>query len=112
MIVDGQEQARFVAASILEHFGLETMLAADYQRAVDAFGSAADNIGLVMLDLADMPTDPAEALRPFRKLRPDVKFLFTRCATADAASMDCGPILTKPYSAQQLASAAREVLGG
>ena len=108
LLVDDEDAVRQVAKAALEHYGYTVMLAEDGYRAVDLFSRIAEQVLLVILDLAMPGMRGEETFRRLKAIRPDVPVLL--CSGFDeleaARRFQDGGIagfLQKPYTVVQLA---------
>lgn len=115
LLADDEELVRSSAARVLEHAGMEVILAGDGVDAVERFEESADRIELVIMDL-DMPRLDGE--RAFAKIhanRADVPVLISSGyvgSERETALRDAGVdgILSKPYDSRTLMQAVANVL--
>ncbi|HEY5314991.1 MAG TPA: ATP-binding protein [Pirellulales bacterium] len=105
LVIDADDSARTVSGALLEHFGFDTLLAADVP------GAAAlvrEHPGPVRLILLAAPTaEVGKLLGQLRELEPSAKILLIG---ADAASGADGCV-PKPFGAAQLAGTLQSLLG-
>jgi CheY-like chemotaxis protein len=106
---------RNLAAAILEKAGYTVLQAANGEEAMVRFRKAAPEIDLLLLDVV-MPGLGGRALyEQARALKPEIAVLFASGYSDNAvrANFALGkglPLLSKPFSREELLAAVREVL--
>jgi len=115
LVVDDEEGVRDIAASILDEFGFEVLLARDGEEALELFKERADEISLVLLDLSMPGMGGIEAFRHLKQHWDDVKVILSSGYTEeDAISSFTGQgladFIQKPYKPEELISKVRKVL--
>ena len=108
LVVDDEEAVRKVAAKFLESFGFDIITAENGLDAVTYFSEKANNIDYVLLDLLMPKMDGEEALKEFRKIKPNVPVLLMSGYKVDdeiinrlSGGNQFG-ILQKPFTAKTL----------
>jgi CheY-like chemotaxis protein len=122
LVVDGEEQVRVLAESILQGSGHQTLSAANVDQAL-ALVRAEPSIELVFTDCN--LTDDAESglvhpglelAQQARRLRPELRVLYTTGASVTdgmrALFVEGSGFLAKPYDINQLAAAVAEMAKG
>jgi CheY-like chemotaxis protein len=115
LLADDEELVRSAARRVLEHAGLEVLVAEDGARAVEMFHAHRDRIGLVLLDL-DMPNlDGEQALAAIRAVDPQVRVLissgyFERAREEKLKASGIDGTLDKPYDSLTLLRAVAAAL--
>ncbi|MCL4402402.1 MAG: response regulator [Acidobacteria bacterium] len=115
LVVDDEEVVRHTARAILERFGYRVLLAENGEEALAVFGKMANQVSLVVLDIAMPAMSGVEALQHLRRIRPDVQVLvatgFDEQETARRFE-GSGPVefIAKPYTSRQLADRIQEIL--
>jgi PAS domain S-box-containing protein len=110
---DGVLRALF--STVLQEYGYNVILAEDGEEAVRKFADNKDKIQLAMLDMIMPKKNGKEAFDEIKKMRPDIKTLFSSGYTADRIDKD-GILkegynfIAKPVSPKDLLRKIREVL--
>ncbi len=115
LVVDDEALLRDLATQLLERSGYSVIVAADGLEAVDLFRKHADEIDVVLLDLAMPRMDGPEALRIMRQIRPDAPVVMTSGYAEQEAATHYGGLgvkvfLQKPYEAATLLEKLDEAL--
>jgi CheY-like chemotaxis protein len=100
---------------VLGHLGARVIVAADGQQAVDTFANDPDGFDLLFLDIMMPGLSGFQVAARCRALRPDIPVLFASGYAAESledkaeiAASD--PVLLKPYTAEELRTAVRELI--
>jgi PAS domain S-box-containing protein len=108
LLVDDEDAVRRVAKAALERYGYTVLLAEDGYQAVDTFSRTAEQVLLVILDMAMPGMGGEETFRRLKAIRPEVPVVV--CSGFDeletARQFQTGGIagfLQKPYTVVQLA---------
>lgn len=116
LVIDDEELVRSYSRSALLRYGYDVLLARDGAEAVRLFQEKADQIGLVLLDVAMPGMDGAKTLERIREIRPDVPVLV--CSgfgdvevEACFAGKEIAGFFPKPYTVKQLARKVKECIG-
>jgi nitrogen-specific signal transduction histidine kinase/ActR/RegA family two-component response regulator len=115
LLAEDEEMVRNLAAAILEKAGYTVLQAANGEEAMVRFRKAAPEIDLLLLDVV-MPGLGGRALyEQARALKPEIAVLFASGYSDNAvrANFALGkglPLLSKPFSREELLAAVREVL--
>jgi CheY-like chemotaxis protein len=108
LVVENDPELRRVALTTLSRHGFTVLLASSGAEAFRVFGSAANEVGLVILGAAP---DTKVTRDEIRKVRPNVKVLVSKVpGTLTFAGLGSG-ILPRPYTAGQLAEAVHKAVG-
>ncbi len=114
LVVDDESSVRAVASSLLRRRGMRVTEAVDGADAVERFAVSPRDFALVLLDLT-MPVQGGDrTLQALRALRPDVPVLMMSGYNETDVKRDVGPsvaFVQKPFTADELYEAVREVLG-
>jgi PAS domain S-box-containing protein len=116
LLVDDEDAVRRVAKAALERYGYTVMLAEDGYQAVDIFSQIAEQVLLVILDLA-MPGMTGEETFPrLKAIRPEVPVLLcSGFGELEAAQRfqngGIAGFLQKPYTVTQLAEKVKSAAG-
>ena len=116
LVVDDEPSVRKLASAILSRNGYRTMTAAEGREGLKLYEQHRQNIRLVVSDLM-MPTlDGPGMLRGLREITPNLKSIVitglgeeNRIAEARAAGADL--VLNKPFTADQLLSGVKQLIG-
>jgi CheY-like chemotaxis protein len=116
LVVDDEPSVRKLASAILTRNGYRTVTAAEGREGIKLFEAHRQNIRLVVSDLMMPQLDGPGMLRELRQLDPGLKSIVitglgeeNRIAEAKAAGADL--ILNKPFSADQLLTNVKQLLG-
>jgi DNA-binding response OmpR family regulator len=106
---------RTTARVMFEQFGYTVIEARDGEDAVKKFLENKDNVHLVILDALMPKKNGKEAYEEIKKIRPDVKVIFTSGYTADVLHkkgiLEEGiTFLSKPISTHEFIRTVRKVL--
>ncbi len=116
LVVDDEPSVRKLASAILNRNGYRTVTAAEGREGIKLFEQHRKNIRLVVSDLMMPQLDGPGMLRGLREIEPNLKSIIitglgeeNRIAEARAAGADL--ILNKPFTADQLLSDIKELIG-
>jgi DNA-binding response OmpR family regulator len=114
-MADDDTTVRAIAREVFEQFGYTVIEARDGEDGVKKFLQNKEKIPLVVLDALMPKKNGKEAYEEIRKIRPDVKVIFTSGHTADVLHkkgvLEEGlTFLSKPISTHDLIRKVREVL--
>jgi two-component system cell cycle sensor histidine kinase/response regulator CckA len=117
LIVDDEENIRNVASATLETFGYRTLTAVDGTDALAVFTQHRDEISAVLTDMAMPYMDGPSLIRALRKLEPRIKIIAMSGLFSDGQAHELGTLnikamISKPYSAETLLKALRDVFKG
>jgi CheY-like chemotaxis protein len=116
LVVDDELSVLQISKEILEARSYRVLTAADGAEATALFASAEKgSIDLVITDMNMPLMDGSSTIRALRRLAPSLKIivssgLLTNVNSAGVAGLDIQGYLTKPYTAEQLASMVNKVL--
>ncbi|MCP4654059.1 MAG: response regulator [bacterium] len=115
LLVDDEETVLKVARDMLGALGFEVLTAEDGRQAVEVFARRADEIRLVLLDMAMPRMDGEEAFREIRRIRPEARVLLSsgyneQTATNRFAGRGLAGFIQKPYRLAALREKIRNVL--
>ncbi len=115
LVVEDDPDVRKFEISILEQFGYTIIAAEDGQDAVTRFTAHQKDIALVITDIIMPKKGGRQAYDEIRKLRPDIKALFTSGYPVEIVRSrgEITPeteIIAKPVSASELLHKIREIL--
>ena len=115
LVVDDEELIRSYCRSALVSYGYQVLLARDGPEAIQLFQENADQIGLVLLDLAMAGMDGLQTLERIRKIRSEVPAVV--CSgfgdvevEARFAGTQIAGFFPKPYTVKQLAMKVKECI--
>lgn len=116
IVVDDEEAVRSVVRETLEQAGFVVMQASDGQAGVDLFQVHGAETAFIFLDMTMPRLSGGQALRKFRRLRPDVPVVLAsgyndESVTAEFAEMWLSGLLRKPFSPQDLLKIVFESIG-
>jgi PAS domain S-box-containing protein len=115
LVAEDNEDVRGLVKNVLEGFGYTVIEAVDGEDAVNKFQENEESIQLAMLDVIMPKKSGKEAYDMIKKIRPDMKILFSSGYTADVIStkgileekMD---FISKPVTPKNLLVKIREIL--
>ena len=109
LVVDDEECVRTLAADYVQYLGFETIEACDGYEALELYRQHADDIDLVILDLAMPNMDGVTAFLELKKIRPDVRVILSSGYNEQAVAEqftkekpDC--FIQKPFQLKELES--------
>ena len=116
LVVDDEEPVRDICTAIVEHFGFQAIGVADGIEALNIFGSKADEIALVILDLTMPKMDGVRTFHELKKIRPDVRVILSSGYSEQSMSERFtgdrpSGFIQKPYQIQELQSKIAQVMG-
>lgn len=117
LLVDDDPQVRAVASKMLEMQGFRVITAGDGAAGVELFRSHADDIVLVVLDLAMPVMDGEEAFREMIRVRPDVRVVLSTGYDEERAcerlsGEGLAGFIQKPFRLASLRRVVRGLLDG
>lgn len=115
LMAEDDAMVRAIAREVFEQFGYTVIEARNGEDAVKKFLANKDDVQLVVLDVLMPKKNGKEACDEIRKIRPDVKVIFTSGYTADILHKkgiieEGVNFLSKPISTNDLIRKVREVL--
>ena len=109
-MVDDDVSVRQLAGRTLTAFGYRVLLASDGAHGLSAYQAHRDEVALVLTDMRMPVMDGPSTIEALRTLDPTVRIVAASGFSADAGSAGAARFLAKPYAAEQLLGAVREVL--
>ena len=115
LLVEDDDAVRAVTKAMLEEFGYTVVEAADGEEAVKLFRENKGTIHLVLCDLIMPKMNGNEVFERIKKIRPDIKGIFTSGYTSDIIVQkgileDGVNFISKPLNPTSLCNKVREVL--
>jgi len=115
LVAEDDRALRELFSTVLQEYGYNVILAEDGEDAIRNYAENKDTIQLAMLDMIMPKKNGKEAYDGIKKIRPDIKTLFSSGYTADRinkASMlkDGFDFIMKPVAPKDLLRKIREVL--
>jgi CheY-like chemotaxis protein len=115
LVAEDDRALRELFSTVLQEYGYNVILAEDGEDAIRKYAENKDTIQLAMLDMIMPKKNGKEAYDGIKKIRPDIKTLFSSGYTADRinkASMlkDGFDFIMKPVAPKDLLRKIREVL--
>ena len=116
LLVEDNPNVRFATKDMLQELGYTVLEAADGKEALSVFERNKERVHLVLCDLILPKKNGKEAFEDIRKMKPEIKAIFTSGYAADILEekglMDEGiHFLSKPVSMMDLSRKIREALG-
>jgi PAS domain S-box-containing protein len=116
LVVDDEPAIRDIASHILASHGYRPLTACEGNEALALFEQNRDRVKAIVSDLMMPRMDGPTTIRSLRKIKPDIKTVMItglgeegRVAEAKAAGSDL--VLSKPFTAEQLLTALKQLLG-
>lgn len=115
LLAEDDEDVKSLTKTVLEEFGYKVIEAADGEEAIRRFIDNKDKIQLLIFDVVMPRIGGKKAYEKIRKMKPDIKVIFTSGYTADFVQkrdiIEKGwGFITKPVSPTELLKKVREVL--
>ena len=115
LVTEDDEAVRRLTRTMLEELGYRVITAADGEEAIRLFAENAAEIELLLMDVIMPKQNGKQAYDAIRKIRPEVRILFTSGYTADVIAgrglLEKGMhFMAKPASLQVLSQKIRDVL--
>jgi len=115
LLVEDQEAVRSLAGAALKQYGYRVIEASDGDEAIAVAEQYLGEIHLLLTDVVMPGMDGKDLSKRLKKVRPNLKVLFTSGYTADVIAhrgvVERGvPFLHKPFSPEELAVKIRDVL--
>jgi CheY-like chemotaxis protein len=116
LLIDDEDAVRRLGKAALERYGYSVLLAGDGYQAIDVFSRVAEQLLIVVLDMAMPGMGGEETFRRLRAIRPDVPVLLSSGydELEAARKFPAGGIagfLKKPYTVVQLAEKVKAAAG-
>ncbi len=113
LLVDDESVVRSVTKKMLERIGFNVITASDGEEAVAAFERHADELKLVLLDMAMPRMGGDEAFQKIRQIRSDARVIISsgydeQEATKKLVGQGLAGFIQKPYSLTSLAAQIRQ----
>jgi two-component system cell cycle sensor histidine kinase/response regulator CckA len=116
LIIDDEPAIRDIASRILASHGYRPLTACEGNEALALLEQNRDKVKVVISDLMMPRMDGPTTIRAMREIKPDIKTIMitglaedARVAEAKAAGSDF--VLSKPFTAEQLLVALKQLLG-
>ena len=115
LVVDDEESILDIARATLEKFGYRVLTAADGISGLNVFKKHADDISVVLTDMAMPKMDGATLIHSIRQQHPDMAVVAMSGLTnanqsADLLALGVSAILPKPFTAEKLLTLLAGVL--
>ena len=115
LVAEDDSQVRGLSREVLENYGYRVLEAVDGLDALRVFHDNKDDIQLVVLDVIMPRKNGRECYREIRKIKPEIKAIFTSGYTADIIHKKGIPgegleVLSKPLVPQMLLKKVWELL--
>jgi len=116
LVVDDEPAIRDIASRVLSSHGYRTLTACEGKEAIALFEQNRDKVKAIISDFMMPRMDGPTTIRALRKMNPDIKTIVitglgedVRVAEAKSAGTDL--VLSKPFTAEQLLVALKQLLG-
>jgi PAS domain S-box-containing protein len=115
LIIDDETSVRQITQQTLQAFGYRVVLACDGAEALSVYATQGAEIAAVLTDMTMPVMDGIAAIRVLLKMNPAVRIigtsgLSTRGYATEAAALGVKYFLQKPYTAETLLKALKELL--
>jgi two-component system cell cycle sensor histidine kinase/response regulator CckA len=115
LLAEDNEEVRKLTRTVLDSFGYEVIEAVDGEDAINKFKEDKDKIQLLIFDLIMPQKNGKEAFEEIKKIRPNIKVLFSSGYAADIIQKKGGieegiNTVQKPISPRELIKKVREIL--
>jgi PAS domain S-box-containing protein len=115
LVAEDDEKLRKLSEIVLKQYGYDVILSKDGEDAIKKFADNKDKIQLVILDMIMPKKNGIEVYEEIKKMRPDIKTIFSSGYTADRKDKDKMfegglDFIMKPVSPKDLLGKIREVL--
>jgi PAS domain S-box-containing protein len=112
LIIDDEDLVRHMARCMLENLGFSVLTARNGREGIEVYRAHADRIVAVLLDLTMPGLDGVETFQELRRLRADVRVVFSSGYGEQAARQRLGDqgragFVAKPYRLEELQHALR-----
>jgi two-component system cell cycle sensor histidine kinase/response regulator CckA len=109
LLVDDDEWSRMSAARALRHAGFGVLEASDNDDALELLDDVAGScVRLMVVDARLLLGGPQPLAEQIRRERPEIDLLVTATQRSSLGGFDRSPVLTKPFSPDELLRAVRE----
>ena len=117
LVVDDEEAVRNLCLDFIRHLGYRGISASDGEEGLKIFEKQAEEISLVILDLAMPKMDGMTAFRELKRIRPDVRVILSsgyreEDATRKFIGEGLAGFIQKPYRLEELKEMIEEALQG
>ncbi len=112
LVVEDQDQVRRVTARTLERLGYQVLEAEDGKHALSVCEENGENINLLLTDLVMPRLSGVQLAHRLREKFPHIKIVLMSGFAEEQphGSLDASPVLRKPFSPRELATAVRAAL--
>ena len=117
LLVEDENQVRFIAKVLLEHIGFTVLEAVNGKEALELYQRNATDIALVMTDIGMPVMDGYELFSELKKLNPGLPVIISSGygdaeVTARIGTDTSAALISKPYGADQLREVLKKALEG
>jgi two-component system cell cycle sensor histidine kinase/response regulator CckA len=115
LVVDDEQNIREITQASLEKFGYKVLTAVDGTDALAIYAQQAPKISAVLTDIAMPYMDGVATIRALKKINPGVRTiamsgLMSPEHTAELGDLQVNAILSKPFTAESLLVAVKEIV--
>ncbi len=115
LVVDDEDSIRQIARRTLEAFGYQVLLASDGAEALEVYSARRDEIAVVLTDMMMPVMDGAATIHALLKINPRARILAASGIAANGdvaktAGVGARHFISKPYTADTLLKALRQIL--
>jgi CheY-like chemotaxis protein len=117
LLVEDEEQIRFIAKKLLEMFGFTVLVAVNGKEALEMYRKNSADVTLVLTDMGMPVMDGYELFEELKKLKPELPIIISS-GYGDAAvkkrikSHEIAGIISKPYNSDNLLKVLKSVVEG
>ncbi|MEO5858590.1 MAG: PAS domain S-box protein [Pyrinomonadaceae bacterium] len=115
LVVDDQDNIREITKATLERFGYRVITATDGTDAIGVYAQHADDVAVVVTDMAMPFLDGAGTIRAIKRINPEMRFIAMSGLksveqTAELETLKVNAVLTKPFTAEKLLNTLADLL--
>ena len=112
LVVDDEPAVRSMTGQTLEKFGYRVKLASGGAEAVEIYTSHKDDIAVVVTDIMMPEIDGIATIKELKKIKSEVGTIAVSGLSSHAGTAIADRFLAKPYTAEALLKAIRDLLDG
>jgi DNA-binding response OmpR family regulator len=117
LLVEDEDDISFFLETILQSHGYRTLVAVDYDRALELFKGHESEIDLVLSDIGLPKVDGIELCAKLKELKPGLKVILSSGYSSKdfqdrISGLESEYFLSKPYTTENILQSVRRVLDG